>query len=142
MTEYRIADAAAYLGKSVSTLKRWEKTGKLPVPRRVGAHRCYSEEDLHRLLAIFNPPSPAPPPIPTTPAKPWTETEPEAETATPWAEAGGEADERQKNLDALPDKCSDCWRSLTRHGITDPFGRRWLSASCEQHGVQARVAWP
>ena len=46
---YRIGDAARILGVSVSTLRRWDKEGKLK-PIRIGRDRLYPESMLLKLL--------------------------------------------------------------------------------------------
>ena len=41
-----IAEAAEYLGVTTTTLRRWDKSGKLPAKRSEGGHRYYSQLDL------------------------------------------------------------------------------------------------
>jgi len=41
-----IREAAEFLGVAVSTLRRWEKEGKLESERTKGGHRRYSKEKL------------------------------------------------------------------------------------------------
>jgi hypothetical protein len=137
-TLYRISDAARFVNRSVDTIRRWERQGRISQARRVGGQRRYDADDLRKIKEIAE--RPLPTEEPTSSPQPWTETEPEPEMR-PWAEAGGEADAKQKRLDALPATCSSCWRSLVRHGVIDPFGRRWLQATCEVHGEQARQRW-
>jgi DNA (cytosine-5)-methyltransferase 1 len=52
ITEYlKIKEAAAVLGVSPSTLRNWEKQGKLLTHRNpVNSYRLYRKEDLERLL--------------------------------------------------------------------------------------------
>ena len=57
-----------------------------------------------------------------------------------WAQLNGDEPPRSTISD-LPSSCPSCWRKLVRHGIHDPAGRRWLVASCEQHGEAGRVVW-
>ena len=45
----RIGEASKVLGVSITTLRRWEKEGKIK-PYRIGKERRYSYEDLMRLL--------------------------------------------------------------------------------------------
>ena len=45
----RIGEASKVLGVSITTLRRWEKEGKIE-PYRIGKERRYSYEDLMRLL--------------------------------------------------------------------------------------------
>ena len=48
-----IGKASTLLGISVSTLRLWERQGKLkPNSRTKGAHRRYSIQDLHRIVGI------------------------------------------------------------------------------------------
>jgi excisionase family DNA binding protein len=136
-TLYRIGDAAAFVNRSVETIRRWEQEGRIPQARRVGNQRRYSEDDLRKLKEIAE--RPLPTEEPTSSPQPWAETE--AETVTPWAETGGTTEIRQKRLDALPTTCITCWRSLVRHGVTRPNGQRVLIASCEVHGEQGRQRW-
>ncbi len=42
----RLHEFAEKLGRSVETLRRWDRTGKLPAKRTPGNHRYYTEEDL------------------------------------------------------------------------------------------------
>jgi hypothetical protein len=131
-----IGVAARHVGRSIGTLRRWERVGIAPEAQRVNGYRRYSEADLAKLKEI------AERPLLTdsvTATKPWIETE--AETVTPWAEtAGGMTETKFKTAGALPETCA-CGRSLVRHLVGDPFGRRWMSASCERHGLQKRVPW-
>ena len=132
---FSIGDAAAAVGKSVKTIRRWEQLGRIPQARRVSGRRRYSEDDLARLRRCVEPPDEAPLP---EGVRPWAETN-EPGAVRRWSEVTGEA--QTTKLGDLPAKCGDCWRSLVRHGVTDPHGRRWLSASCEVHGVQGRRLW-
>lgn len=52
ITEYlTIKEAAEFLGISPSTLRNWEKQGKLSTHRNpVNSYRLYRKEDLERLL--------------------------------------------------------------------------------------------
>jgi DNA (cytosine-5)-methyltransferase 1 len=52
ITEYlTIKEAAEFLGISPSTLRNWEKLGKLSTHRNpVNSYRLYRKEDLERLL--------------------------------------------------------------------------------------------
>ena len=44
--DINIGEAAEYLGVSIDTLRRWDKSGKLPARRSEGGHRYYSQIDL------------------------------------------------------------------------------------------------
>ena len=44
--DLNIGEAAGYLGISIDTLRRWDKSGKLPARRSEGGHRYYSRTDL------------------------------------------------------------------------------------------------
>jgi len=44
--DLNIGEAAGYLGISIDTLRRWDKSGKLPARRSGGGHRYYSQTDL------------------------------------------------------------------------------------------------
>ncbi|WP_139193062.1 MerR family transcriptional regulator, partial [Anaerobacillus alkalilacustris] len=43
---YTLKEAANILGVSSSTLRRWEKEGKITSTRTSGGHRRYTTEDL------------------------------------------------------------------------------------------------
>lgn len=45
-----ISQAAAYVGVSLQTLRRWDASGKLPAIKSPGGHRYYEREALERLL--------------------------------------------------------------------------------------------
>ncbi len=45
-----ITEAAEYLGVSVSTLRRWDKSKKLTARRLPNGHRRYSTDDLLSVL--------------------------------------------------------------------------------------------
>ena len=47
---YTISETAKFLGVSVPTLRRWEKSGKLPALRTVGGHRRYPEKYIDMYL--------------------------------------------------------------------------------------------
>jgi excisionase family DNA binding protein len=55
ITEYlTIKEAAEFLGISPSTLRNWEKQGKLSTHRNpVNSYRLYRKEDLERLLKLI-----------------------------------------------------------------------------------------
>ena len=44
--DLNISEAAKYLGFSIDTLRRWDKSGKLPAKRSEGGHRYYPQTDL------------------------------------------------------------------------------------------------
>ncbi|MGH7914525.1 MAG: MerR family transcriptional regulator [Candidatus Binataceae bacterium] len=47
-----ITDAASYLGVSASTLRNWDRAGKLKARRHpINGYRLYNRADLGRLLA-------------------------------------------------------------------------------------------
>ena len=46
----RLGDAAAELGVSLNTLRRWSDAGKLTVYRSPGGHRRYRRADVEALL--------------------------------------------------------------------------------------------
>jgi len=52
---YRVQEFAERIGKSTSTLRRWDREGKLPAKRSVGGHRYYDESDVRKALGIENP---------------------------------------------------------------------------------------
>ena len=52
---YRVQEFAERLGKSTSTLRRWDREGKLPAKRSVGGHRYYDESDVRKALGIEKP---------------------------------------------------------------------------------------
>lgn len=47
---YGIGEFAEKVGKSPSTLRRWDKDGTFPAKRTPGGHRYYTEEDVYRAL--------------------------------------------------------------------------------------------
>ncbi len=51
----RLADAAACLGVSATTLRRWSDAGRVPCFRSPGGHRRYRLDDLHVLLKASAP---------------------------------------------------------------------------------------
>ena len=52
---YRVQEFAERIGKSTSTLRRWDREGKLPAKRSVGGHRYYDESDVRKALGIESP---------------------------------------------------------------------------------------
>jgi MerR HTH family regulatory protein len=169
---FSTAQAAAQIGRTPRTLRKWEQVGLIPPVAQVNGQRTYSEDDVERLREVaklnterrrhhqarFVPldtrERPLPPglarhreaqsqrPTQTGPliSPPTWASLAQAEVGpTPWAQMTGETE--TKKLGELPVTCATCWRSLVRHGVTDAQGRRWLSASCETHGVQGRQLW-
>ncbi len=49
---YRVKEFAKLIGKSASTLRRWEREGKLNPSRSVGNQRYYTEKDLQIALNL------------------------------------------------------------------------------------------
>ena len=49
-----ISEAGTYLGCSISTLRRWDKEGKLPAQRTSGCHRRYNLESLKSTFGANN----------------------------------------------------------------------------------------
>jgi MerR family transcriptional regulator, copper efflux regulator len=50
----QINEAAAYLGISPSTLRNWEKQGKLSTHRNpINSYRLYKKKDLENLLKLI-----------------------------------------------------------------------------------------
>lgn len=49
---YRVKEFAKLIGKSPSTLRRWEKEGKIKPSRSVGNQRYYTDKDLQVALNI------------------------------------------------------------------------------------------
>lgn len=43
-----IEEATKFLGISKSTIKRWEKSGKIKSYRTIGKHRRYDEKELEK----------------------------------------------------------------------------------------------
>ena len=53
---YSIGKFAKLIGRSIETLRSWDKQGKLiPSYRSEGGHRMYSEEQLNKVLQIVKP---------------------------------------------------------------------------------------
>lgn len=59
MSQYRIGQAAALLGVSVDTVRRWADSGRLPSSRTEGGHRMVDGAALARLATEFNDPAAA-----------------------------------------------------------------------------------
>lgn len=51
---YRIGQFAKRVGKSVSTLRRWDASGELTAKKHSSGHRYYDESDVRQLLGIKN----------------------------------------------------------------------------------------
>ncbi|MCZ6675816.1 MAG: IS607 family transposase [Candidatus Poribacteria bacterium] len=49
---YRVKEFAERIRKSTSTLRRWDKEGKLVAKRSAGGHRYYDESDVRKALGI------------------------------------------------------------------------------------------
>lgn len=49
---YRVKEFAERINKSTSTLRRWDREGKLPAKRSAGGHRYYDESDVRKALGI------------------------------------------------------------------------------------------
>ncbi|MBK7001996.1 MAG: IS607 family transposase [Rhodoferax sp.] len=50
MSNYRINEFAARVGRSVQTIRRWEREGKLTAKRLPSGHRYFDESDVRLLL--------------------------------------------------------------------------------------------
>jgi molybdopterin-binding protein len=55
MDDLRIGQAAALLGMSVDTLRRWEEAGRISVGRSAGGQRLVAVTEVRRLLADRQP---------------------------------------------------------------------------------------
>ena len=49
-TTYTISEAAARIGVSVGTLRRWDRKGILVAARTLGGDRRYTESDISKAL--------------------------------------------------------------------------------------------
>lgn len=49
---YSISSFAKRVGKSTSTLRRWDHTGEFPAKRHKSGHRYYDESDVRKLLNL------------------------------------------------------------------------------------------
>lgn len=49
-TTYTISEAAARIGVSVGTLRRWDREGILVAARTLGGDRRYTESDISKAL--------------------------------------------------------------------------------------------
>jgi len=49
---YRIQEFAERIGKSASTLRRWDREGRLIAKRSLGGHRFYDESDVLKAFGI------------------------------------------------------------------------------------------
>lgn len=52
---YRVSEFAERIGKSASTLRRWDREGRLVARRTPSGHRYYTDEDLYRAFGIQKP---------------------------------------------------------------------------------------
>jgi putative resolvase len=52
---YRVSEFAERIGKSSSTLRRWDREGRLVARRTPSGHRYYTNEDLYRAFGIEKP---------------------------------------------------------------------------------------
>lgn len=50
MQRYTIKEAAAYIGASPTSLRRWERQGKITPERTPGGDRRYTKQQLDELL--------------------------------------------------------------------------------------------
>lgn len=51
-SNYRINEFAKRVGRSVQTVRRWEKEGKLTAKRLPSGHRYFDESDVRAILGI------------------------------------------------------------------------------------------
>lgn len=53
MTFYNIKQAAALIGRSALTIKRWEREGKIPRAKRDAStnYRIYTDEDIKMIIS-------------------------------------------------------------------------------------------
>jgi len=49
---YRVSEFAKRVGKSASTIRRWDREGRLIPKRSMGGHRFYNESDVRKALQI------------------------------------------------------------------------------------------
>lgn len=49
---YRVNEFAKRVGKSASTIRRWDAEGKLPAKRSAGGQRYYDDDDVRKALSI------------------------------------------------------------------------------------------
>jgi len=49
---YRVKEFARMVGKSPSTVRRWDREGRLVSKRSIGGHRYYDENDVKKALGI------------------------------------------------------------------------------------------
>jgi putative resolvase len=52
---YKVGEFAERIGKSASTLRRWDREGRLVARRTPSGHRYYTDEDLYRAFGIEQP---------------------------------------------------------------------------------------
>lgn len=52
MTNLRVHEFAARIGKSVSTVRRWDREGRLPAQRTPSGERYYTQADIQKALGI------------------------------------------------------------------------------------------
>lgn len=55
--KYKISAFAEKIGKSTDTLRRWDKTGRLPAKRSASGHRYYTDDDVYVALGLEMPQS-------------------------------------------------------------------------------------
>jgi hypothetical protein len=161
VASYTISQASRMIGRSVWTLRRWEHQGWVPPVRRHNGQRRYSEADVSALrrFAVRGVGDEGEEeervrlePVESV-VRPWAEMEAglivessvarDAHGQPVWSRAPDGVIGAPPPTDTvdLPGSCSICDRPLVRHGIHDPFGRRWLVAMCDRHHEQGRTRW-
>jgi hypothetical protein len=112
---FSISEAAAAVGRSVWTLRRWERNGLISPVSRVGGKRRYGREDIDTLKKIAAGPEipgtePEISPVALVP-KAWKDLEPE-QAVRQWSDIRSEIDRLAPPQRSLP-ACPYCKGNLT-----------------------------
>ncbi len=55
MKQYKLGEFAKKVNRTISTLRVWDKSGKLPAKRTPSGQRYYTDEDFNTVLGISAP---------------------------------------------------------------------------------------
>jgi hypothetical protein len=142
LVEYSISEAAAAVGRSVWTLRRWERSGRIGPVNRRGGRRSFTEADLARLRQLVNKDHVVEPGEIREPATvSWSRLEDPEPLATPWGElqddepVWGGTHGRDDHGQPLP-VGPTCGCGRAAHFINDQYGQLvWV---CPAHGLVQR----
>jgi DNA-binding transcriptional MerR regulator len=132
-TLFSIQGAADVVGCSPQTIRRWERSGRIPRARRISGQRRYSEADLDQLVRLV---SGLPQTSPVKEATEWEQPDDEPDRGEPetFVESLGSASPRQRDEHGQPvhtelPSCPHCGEPV--HVITRDSAPHWV---CSQHG--------